>query len=488
VITQDSPKASYFFGNLMKDACLLVLLSFQYSFLPSRQKYILAICRGVNRLNKYRTYIGIIISLIFLLLCFSSQGRLILSLPDKHRMVVGERNTIDINLPRQLKTQFEIQIPGTSQSVLASPQNAPVSITKNDKGYEIAALKPGKVELQLKLLGYIPLKSIAIETMAPKRVIPGGHSIGVLLQSKGIMVVGFAPVVRENGDKVYPARDKGVQIGDLILAVNGQEVKDETDLAQIVDASRNSELELRIKRKDKYLTVPVNAQLCPETQRYRIGLYVRDGVVGVGTLTFWDPETWNYAALGHIILDADTRQGIDVLKGKIVSASIQTIKAGKPGKPGEKIGVFDNSGKIEGSIDKNGAFGIYGKTFKQMSNHLSHYPVEVGYAHQVRTGAAEIYTVVNGTAIEKFSIEIEKVYPERKNGKGMVIKVTDPRLLSLTGGIIQGMSGSPIIQDSKIIGAVTHVFLNDPQHGYGIFMDQILSDLPTANSQAAKAS
>jgi stage IV sporulation protein B len=123
-----------------------------------------------------------------------------------------------------------------------------------------------------------------------------------------------------------------------------------------------------------------------------------------------------------------------------------------------------------------------------MSNHLSHYPVEVGYAHQVRTGAAEIYTVVNGTDIEKFSIEIEKVYPERKNGKGMVIKVTDPRLLSLTGGIIQGMSGSPIIQDSKIIGAVTHVFLNDPQHGYGIFMDQILSDLPTANSQAAKAS
>lgn len=275
-------------------------------------------------MNKYRTYIGIIISLIFLLLCFSSQGRLILSLPDKHRMVVGERNTIDINLPRQLKTQFEIQIPGTSQSVLASPQNAPVSITKNDKGYEIAALKPGKVELQLKLLGYIPLKSIAIETMAPKRVIPGGHSIGVLLQSKGIMVVGFAPVVRENGDKVYPARDKGVQIGDLILAVNGQEVKDETDLAQIVDASRNSELELRIKRKDKYLTVPVNAQLCPETQRYRIGLYVRDGVVGVGTLTFWDPETWNYAALGHIILD-----GIPVDKmGEDQLADIRNEKIG----------------------------------------------------------------------------------------------------------------------------------------------------------------
>ncbi len=439
-------------------------------------------------MNRCRVYTGIIISLLFLLLCFSSQGRLILSLPDNHRMVVGERNTIDINLPGQLETQFEIHIPGASQSVLASPQNAPVSITKSDTGYEIAALKPGKVQLQLKLLGYIPLKSIAIETIAPKRVIPGGHSIGVLLQSKGIMVVGFAPVVRDNGDKAYPARDNGIQIGDLILAVNGQEVKNETDLAQIVDSSQNQGLELRIKRREKYLTVPVNAQLCPETQRYRIGLYVRDGVVGVGTLTFWDPNTWNYAALGHIILDADTRQGIDVLKGKIISASIQTIKAGKPGKPGEKIGVFDNSGKIEGSIDKNGTFGIYGKTHTELSNQLTDYPLEVGYAHQVRTGAAEIYTVVNGTAIEKFNIEIEKVYPERKNGKGMVIKVTDPRLLSLTGGIIQGMSGSPIIQDSKIVGAVTHVFLNDPQHGYGIFMDQILSDISPAASEQAQAS
>ncbi len=429
-------------------------------------------------MNRTRPVIGIIISLLFLLLCFSSQGRIILSLPDDHKMVVGEKDTIDINLPRGLDTRFEMQILGTSQSVLAAPQDSPVSITRNDSGYEIAALKPGKVDLQLKLLGYIPVKSISIEAMATKRVVPGGHSIGVLLQSKGIMVVGFAPVTDDSGEKIYPARDNGVQIGDLILEVNGQNVKSETDLAQIVDDCKNKTMQLRIKRKEKYLTVPVTAQLCPETQRYRIGLYVRDGVVGVGTLTFWDPDTNKYAALGHIILDADTKQGIDVLRGKIVSASIQTIKAGKPGKPGEKIGVFDNSGKIEGTIEKNGSFGIYGETEAEVDNQLSNYTVEVGYAHQVKEGKAEIYTVINGTDIEKFEIEIEKVYPERRNGKGMVIKVTDPRLLSLTGGIIQGMSGSPIIQDSKIIGAVTHVFLNDPQHGYGIFMDQILSEIP----------
>ncbi len=399
-------------------------------------------------------------------------------------MVVGEKNTIGITLPRQLETRFDMQISGTSQSVLAASQSSPISISRNDLGYEIAALKPGKVDLQLKLFGYIPVKSISIESMATRRVVPGGHSIGVLLQSKGIMVVGFAPVLNNSGEKIYPARDNGVQIGDLILEVNGQKVKNETDLAQIVDGSKNKAMKIRLKRKEEYLTVAVTAQLCPETQRYRIGLYVRDGVVGVGTLTFWDPNTKKYAALGHIILDADTKQGIDVLRGKIVSASIQTIKAGKPGRPGEKIGVFDNSGQIEGSIEKNGPFGIYGETDVDLHNRLNNYPLEVGYAHQVKEGQAEIYTVVNGTDIEKFAIEIEKVYPERKNGKGMVIKVTDPRLLSLTGGIVQGMSGSPIIQDSRIIGAVTHVFLNDPQHGYGIFMDQILFEIPLVHSQA----
>jgi len=174
------------------------------------------------------------------------------------------------------------------------------------------------------------------------------------------------------------------------------------------------------------------------------------------------------------------RQGIDVLDGKIVSASIQTVKPGKPGQPGEKIGVFDNSGGIAGTIEKNGQFGIYGETTTDIENSINSYSMEVGYSHQVKEGKAEIYTVVNGTDIEKFEIVIEKVYPERRMGKGMVIRVTDPRLLTVTGGIVQGMSGSPIIQDSRIVGAVTHVFLNDPVRGYGIFMDSILAEMPEA--------
>lgn len=431
-------------------------------------------------MTKHRPIAGIFLSLLFLLSCFSPQGRELLSLPDNQRIVVGETYNLSLQLPQPLETRIEMQVPGSSKSVFASPQDCPVSIMKNSSGYEIAALRPGKVELQLKLLGYIPIRSISVESVATKRVVPGGHSIGVLLQSNGIMVVGFAPVTTGDGNKVYPARDNGVQIGDLIMKVNGKRVRSETELASIIDESNSHRVKLSIKRRNENLTIPVSAALCPETQRYRIGLYVRDGVVGVGTLTFWDPDSKEYAALGHIIMDADTQQGIDVLDGKIVSASIQTIKQGKPGQPGEKIGVFDNSGNIAGIIEKNGQFGIYGKTTKDIRNSLNDYSMEVGYSHQVKEGKAEIYTVVNGTDIEKFEIEIEKVYPERRSGKGMVIRVTDPRLLSVTGGIVQGMSGSPIIQDSRIIGAVTHVFLNDPERGYGIFMDNILTEMPAA--------
>ncbi len=416
------------------------------------------------------------------------QVRVILSLPQHQKLVVGETREININLPGKIEDTFEMQVMQYSKSVFASPQDFPVSVQKKTSGYEIVALKPGKVSLQLKILGFVPIKSILIESIPPKRVVVGGHSIGVLLQSRGIMVVGFAPVITENGEKKYPARDQGIQIGDLIVGVNGNILTNENDLARIIDKSKNKEISLTIRRKDKEIIVPVKAAYCPETQRYRIGLYVRDGVVGVGTLTFWDPNTKQFAALGHLIIDADTKQGIDLLKGNIMSASIQTIKPARPGSPGEKIGILNRDGQIIGEITKNTYYGIYGKTYTDIKNPYTDFLMEVGYSHQVKKGKAQIYTVVNGDDIEKFDIIIEKVYPERKNGKGIVIRITDPRLLSLTGGIIQGMSGSPIVQDSKIVGAVTHVFLNDPTRGYGIFMDHMLAEMAVEENRLKKVS
>lgn len=428
--------------------------------------------------SRIRSLTGILLSVLIIGLCFTPQAQTILSLPAYQRMVVGESSNIMLNLPEQLKSKIEMQVMTPAQSVFAAPQDPPIMVNRNSAGYEIMALKPGKVDVRLNLWGYIPLKSIAIESIPTKRVVAGGHSIGVLLQSRGIMVVGYAAVADNEGKKTYPARDQGVEIGDLIQKVDGQNLTSENDLARIIDAKKDRELILNIKRANRSLSIPIRATFCPETNRYRIGLYVRDGVVGVGTLSFWDPDTNEYAALGHIIVDADTKQGINVLRGKIVSASVQSIKPGKPGQPGEKIGIFDSKGQIEGNITKNSYFGIFGKTNEAVENPLSEYTMEVAYAHQVKEGKAQIFTVVNGSDIEKFDVEIEKVYPNREDGKSMVIHVVDSRLLSITGGIIQGMSGSPIIQDNKIVGAVTHVFLNDPTRGYGIFMDNMLSEMP----------
>ncbi|MGR6836361.1 SpoIVB peptidase [Syntrophomonas erecta] len=429
-------------------------------------------------MKQLRPVAGIILAVLILAISFSPQARIFFNLPDQQKMVVGESSHINFGLPDQWQKRIQMQVMGESESVFASPQDPPVAVNRSTSGgYEIVALKPGRVDVTFKLLGYIPIKSMAVESVPTRRVVLGGHSIGVLLQSDGIMVVGFAPVVNSQGEKVYPARDKGIEIGDLILKIDGKTVRSENDLARIIDEKRDVSTVITVKRRNEVLSLPVRGYYCSETQRYRVGLYVRDGVVGVGTLTFWSPENRQYAALGHIIIDADTRQGIDVLKGKIVGASVQTVKPGKPGRPGEKIGVFSSNSGVSGNIIKNTHCGIYGITADKLTNPLKPYTVEVGYAHQVKPGRAQIYTVINGDEIEAFDIEIEKIHPERQNGKGMVIRITDSRLLSVTGGIVQGMSGSPIVQNGKIVGAITHVFLNDPHRGYGIFMDNMLSEM-----------
>lgn len=439
-------------------------------------------------MSKVRPLIGIALSLLFLALCLNPQMKSILLLPASQIIVVGEASHINIQLPGNLQDKIEMRVTGPTASVFAVQEDPTVKVLRDTSGYEILALKPGTANIKVNLWGYIPIKTMQIEAVPTRRVIAGGHSIGIFLRSKGIMIVGFAPVMGSDGEKLYPGREQGIEIGDLIVQADGQSVTDETDLASIIDSKGPNGIQLTINRRGKELVLYVTPVHCPETDRYRIGLYVRDGVVGVGTLTFWDPISGQYAALGHTIVDADTRQGIDVLNGKVVSASIQTIKPGRPGWPGEKIGVFDAQGTITGNITKNSPYGIFGHMDNEVNNPLYKYTMEVGYAHQVKTGDAQIMTVVNGEDIERFDIKIEKVNSLRQNGKDMVIRVTDPRLLSLSGGIIQGMSGSPIIQDERLVGAVTHVFLNDPQTGYGIYMDNILSEMFASGSDSKKVS
>lgn len=437
---------------------------------------------------KIRPLAGICLSLLFLSLCLHPQIRTIMGLPDTQKMVVGETNLIRIDLPDRLQRSLELTVARPTRNVFAPSVGAAVSISRNGSSYEIMALKPGTADLSLNLWGYIPIKSIQIQSLPPKKVVAGGHSIGVSLQSQGILVVGFAPVLGHDGQKCYPGRDAGMEIGDKIMAVDGQAVGTEMDLAQIIDTTGPKTMQFKIDRRGKEMLVPAAPLRCAETGRFRIGLFIRDGVVGVGTMTCWDPQSHYYCALGHIIVDADTKQGIDVMKGKIVGASVQTIKPGRPGWPGEKIGVFNGNGTLAGNIIKNSSCGIFGQMESPPANPYYPYQMEIAYAHQIKEGPAQIMTVINGEDIEKFDILIEKKYSSRPNGKDMVIKITDPGLISITGGIIQGMSGSPIIQDDRLAGAVTHVFLNDPLTGYGVFMDNILSEMPSPDNLPQKVS
>jgi stage IV sporulation protein B len=340
-------------------------------------------------------------------------------------------------------------------------------------------VKLGKATLEFKLLGVIPVRTVQVDVLPAMKLVPGGHSIGVVLHSQGVIVVGNSPVQTSSGQSLTPAKDAGIAVGDVILSINGIPVESDAQVADLIDANGRAgkSVDMLIKRSDGRLTISLKAVLCNDTKRYRVGLFVRDSAAGVGTLTFYEPETHTYGALGHIITDSDTNQPIDCNQGKIVMATVSGIQHGKRGQPGEKIGVFIEEDQVLGNIQKNTQFGIYGQLAGSLPNQIYSEAVPVASMSQVQLGAAEMLTVVDGQTIEKFAIEIQKInMQESPEGKGLVIRVTDSRLLEKTGGIVQGMSGSPIMQNGKIIGAVTHVFVHDPAKGYGCFVDWMLME------------
>ncbi|MFZ5652280.1 MAG: SpoIVB peptidase [Bacillota bacterium] len=331
----------------------------------------------------------------------------------------------------------------------------------------------------------IPFKNAAIQPVSGINVVPGGQSIGIVMHSKGVMVVGISDITDQSGNSINPAENAGIKIGDIILTVNGKEVNNELLLRnEIAYCGKNQKnVALGIKRGVKTIKINVKTVNCIETGRPRIGLFVRDSASGVGTLSFYHPETGIYGALGHIITDVDTAKGIDIGGGKIVEAQIRAIHRGKKGCPGEKIGMFVENGTISGNIEKNCRYGIFGRLVSPLQNPYYPATVPVAMSHQVKAGPAEILTVIEGTDIEKYSVEIQEVYyPWSNQGKGLVLKVTDSRLVKDTGGIIQGMSGSPIMQNDMLVGVVTHVFINDPLRGYGILAEWMLKEIGIKNS------
>ncbi|WP_238323031.1 SpoIVB peptidase [Gorillibacterium massiliense] len=388
---------------------------------------------------------------------FSGQdAKLNLDMPVMGRITVSDPSIVQINGSNRYSSQFNLKEPIRLKSAHA-----------------------GQTEMRVNLLGKIPFKTVKINVIPDLKVIPGGQTIGVKLKSEGIMIVGHHMVNVPGNKKVSPGEMAGIRVGDTILSINGVSVNDVSKVSGFVNTAGKTKQPLRliVKRRGETMKVNLNPVYDEMEKNYRLGLYIRDSAAGVGTLTFYAPEQKRYGALGHVISDLDTQMPIAVGSGEIVHSIVTSISKSQNGDPGEKIANFFRESRKLGNIEKNTAFGIFGRMASVPDFGVENRAIPVALAHEVKEGPAQIYTVVNGQKVEKFDIRITKVarqdYPATK---GLVIKITDPRLLEQTGGIVQGMSGSPIIQNGKIIGAVTHVFVNDPTSGYGCFIEWMLRD------------
>ncbi|WP_435368087.1 SpoIVB peptidase [Neobacillus niacini] len=355
--------------------------------------------------------------------------------------------------------------------------NSTISLEQDKEKVSLEANDSGKEEMLLEFAG-IPVKKVDVNVLKDFKVTPGGQSIGVKLNTVGVLVVGHHLVNTEDGKK-SPGEIAGIKIGDIITEINGNKIEKMTDVAPFVQDSGQSgkALDMVISRESGKFTTKLTPLKDKGENSYKLGLYIRDSAAGIGTMTFVHPQSKKYGALGHVISDMDTKKPIVVEDGQIVRSTVTSIEKGSNGDPGEKLARFSSDREIVGNITKNSPFGIFGVLNKELKNGILDKPLPIALSHQVKEGPAKILTVVNDDRVEEFDIEIVSTIPQKFPAtKGMVLKVTDPRLLEKTGGIVQGMSGSPIIQDGKLIGAVTHVFVNDPTSGYGVHIEWMLNE------------
>jgi len=344
-----------------------------------------------------------------------------------------------------------------------------ISVALNDT-LTIKSSETGRAQMTLNAFG-VPIKRVVLDIMPELEIIPCGLTVGVEINTDGVMVLGTGQIKSEDGNTHNPAEGK-LESGDLILNVNGATLNSKRDLIKVVENS-DSDLELKIRRDNELLTTTVSPVKSITDNQKKIGVWVRDATRGIGTITYFNPSNNKFGALGHGILDVDTKKLMTVRDGSIMEARITDIKKGGRGAPGELVGELHSNATL-GQISINTPYGIYGTMDLLGRNRIAREKMPVGLQSQVREGPAVIFSNVD-SEINQYDVFIESVNRfSNDETKGMVLRITDPALLRKTNGIVQGMSGSPIIQNGKVIGAVTHVFVQDPTKGYGIFIENML--------------
>ena len=400
---------------------------------------------------------GVVLALFLALGYFSPVPQTLRTLPDTLALTQGQIQTL--RLPQQL------QLSATGNLAVAASE---------DETLQLVSQTAGASELLLSLMGVIPLKKVEVNISPEKRLIPGGAALGVAMRTDGVLVVGTG----DFSEVPSPATLCGIRPGDVLRTVNGVRIVSSQQLTELIAQLGEKPLPVEYAREGTVFTTTMTPKMDASTGTVRIGAWVRDSTAGVGTLSFYDPENGCYAALGHAITDGDTGVVLTVSQGQILKADVVAVQRGQKGVPGELKGSFLMDPMSLGDIRKNTVLGIYGTMKQPAVNTLYPEGLPIGLRSGVHEGPATILSTVDGTGVQAFAVEITRVNQQSAPApKSMVLKVTDPRLLAATGGIVQGMSGSPIIQDGRLIGAVTHVFVSDPTQGYGLYIDWMLQEI-----------
>lgn len=396
---------------------------------------------------------GIVISILFVVIALNVEVVSLISLPNE--AVVTYDDIKDIN----------------EQGIFGKFISAGV----HSENVNVGGEKQTKTKLSFKLFGFIPIRTIDVEVSDGISVYVGGIPLGFSLKTKGVIVVGENTVQTENGIKTT-IKNKPIKSGDVLYKINDIIIEDIDQIPEILSENDGERAVLTLLRDDKNIEIEVVPELDVSADTYKLGLWVRDDASGVGTLTFVNSQNNRYGALGHPITDFETGIEVPVLEGKIYKCSLIGITKGEKGKPGELRCLFMQGNNYKGTVDTNCSYGVYGDATNLEGLIDTNLSVEVGSRMCVKPGKAKLVSSISGVR-EEYDIEIIKAsYQPKSSDKSMVIRVTDSRLLALTGGIVQGMSGSPILQDGKLVGAVTHVFLSDPTKGYAVYVDWMLEN------------
>lgn len=398
----------------------------------------------MNRKKKYRRFVLWCLALDLLVMGYMGYSCLDRKIPDE--IYVSEKG--GQNVEELLKRPF-----------LTFDEAVPVSGN-------------GSYLLPCRLLGIIPFKQIKVIPEVQRSIFVSGSTVGMYMETDGVLIIDTGEILSESGETKEPAKNI-VKPGDYIVALNDEKISRKKDLIDDLKKLEGEEVILDVVRNGK--TVPVSITPAKDKQgEYKLGIWVRDNTQGIGTLTFVD-ENGNYGALGHGISDVDTGELLEIQDGALYQAQILGIQKGAKGSPGELSGLIRyEPGKIIGSIETNSKNGIYGHFTGDGKSPISLKKMPVGYKQEVTEGKASILCCVEDE-VKEYQAEITKIDMNHSDtNKSFVIRVADPKLLSVTGGIVQGMSGSPVLQNGKIIGAVTHVFVQDSTSGYGIFIENMM--------------